>query len=172
MTYKATLDNLVKIVTVFSTIAFAVVIVVILWQSKENIDVSQFVIIGVLLFSCFISYGLSPRDYSITNENLIVNRLFSNKEIKLSNIQKIQVLNNNEIKWAIRIFGVGGLFGYFGKFWNSSFGSMTWYSTKRNNAVLIETSTKKIVITPDEQDKFISELKSKISLSSLSSVNA
>ena len=164
MTYKATLDNLAKIVTIICTILFSIIIASMIWQSKGNFDLSYIAIIVLLFTTYFISYSYSPKNYSITEENLIVNRLFSKKEIKLSSIQKIQELNNNELKWSIRTFGVGGLFGYFGKFWVSKLGSMTWYATKRNNAVLIETGTKKIIVTPDEQEKFISELKSKTTM--------
>ncbi len=133
-----------------------------IWQCKGEIELTYIAIIALLLFTYILSYSFSPKNYSITDENLIVNRLFSNKEIKLSSIQKVQELNNDELKWSLRTFGVGGLFGYFGKFWVSKLGSMIWYATKRNNAVLIETGSKKIIVTPDEQEKFVNELKSKI----------
>ncbi|MCU0351942.1 MAG: PH domain-containing protein [Flavobacterium sp.] len=162
MTYKATLDNLAKIVTIICTILFSIIIASMIWQCKGEIELTYIAIIALLLFTYILSYSFSPKNYSITDENLIVNRLFSNKEIKLSSIQKVQELNNDELKWSLRTFGVGGLFGYFGKFWVSKLGSMIWYATKRNNAVLIETGSKKIIVTPDEQEKFVNELKSKI----------
>lgn len=164
MTYKATLDKLAKMVTTIFTILFSLIIVAMIWQCKDNLDLSYIAIIALILTTYIISYSFSPKNYSITDEYLIVNRLFSNKKIQLSSIQKIQELNNNELKWSIRTFGVGGLFGYFGKFWVGNLGSMTWYATKRNNAVLIETGTKKIIVTPDEQEAFIRELKSKTTM--------
>lgn len=54
------------------------------------------------------------------------------------------------MKWTIRTFGNGGLFGYFGKFYNAAFGKMTWYATRRNNYLVLSTSENgKIVLTPD-----------------------
>jgi len=56
----------------------------------------------------------------------------------------------------MRLFGSGGLFGYFGLFWNREFGTMTWYATRRDQAIMIITSShKKLVITPDETDAFM-----------------
>lgn len=164
MTYKATLDNIAKTVTIICTVLFSIIVSIIIWQSKGNLDLSCIAIISLLLGTYFVLYSFSPKNYAITEEYVIVNRLFSNKEIKLSSIQKIQELNNNELKWSIRTFGVGGLFGYFGTFWISKLGSMTWYATKINNAVLIETETTKFVLTPDEQEIFIRELKSKTTI--------
>ena len=67
-------------------------------------------------------------------------------------------LTKKKLSWAVRIFGVSGLFGYWGKFSNTKLGSMTWYSTRRNNAVLITTIyNKKIVLTPNEPEKFVTE---------------
>ncbi len=162
MTYKASLDNLAKIVTAICTILFSIIMAFMIWQSKGNLDLSYIAIIVLLLFTYIISYSFSPKNYSITDENIIINRLFSNKEIRISSIHKVQELNNNELFCSIRTFGVGGLFGYFGKFWVSKLGSMTWYATKRNDAVLIETGSKKYILTPDERGKFISDIISKM----------
>ena len=59
---------------------------------------------------------------------------------------------------SIRVFGVGGLFGYFGLFRNSRYGTMIWYATRRDQFVVIERSNgKTIVLTPDDPNLFVSE---------------
>ncbi len=64
-------------------------------------------------------------------------------------------VDNEKMKWTIRKIGVGGLFGYYGKFVKRSFGSMTFYATRRNNYVLVTmTDDRKIIITPDDPDEF------------------
>ena len=56
-------------------------------------------------------------------------------------------------------FGVGGVFGYQGTFTNPSLGRMTWYVTRKVNAVLIKTANgSKIIVTPNEPDNFVREL--------------
>jgi len=71
--------------------------------------------------------------------------------IPLENVKDVFVATRESMKWTIRTFGNGGLFGYFGKFRNGNYGNMTWYATRSNNYVMIITaSDKKIVLTPDE----------------------
>ncbi len=65
-------------------------------------------------------------------------------------------VDKDKMGWAIRIFGVGGLFGYFGKFANKEMGNMTWYATRRDKTVLVTTTgNKKIIVTPDEPEAFV-----------------
>jgi hypothetical protein len=67
-------------------------------------------------------------------------------------------LDKEKIGWAIRTFGVGGLFGYYGKFANTKLGSMTWYATRKDRAILVRTiDNKKIILTPDEPEKFVAD---------------
>jgi hypothetical protein len=80
----------------------------------------------------------------------------SNIKILRTDIKTVEHIDKNDLKWSIRIFGVGGLFGYWGKFRNKKMGSMTWYATRRNNVVLVTTiHQKKIILTPNEPEKFV-----------------
>ncbi|MBS4044542.1 MAG: hypothetical protein KGZ59_12085 [Chitinophagaceae bacterium] len=81
-------------------------------------------------------------------------------DIKLlkSEIISVGQLEKEKLKGTIRTFGVGGLFGYFGKFYNNKIGVMTLYATRRSNYVLIKTSAnKKIILTPDNPEDFVKE---------------
>lgn len=52
---------------------------------------------------------------------------------------------------TIRTFGVGGLLGYFGKFYTPQIGHMTFYATQRTNRILIvDKQGKKFLLTPDD----------------------
>ena len=54
-----------------------------------------------------------------------------------------------------------GLFGYYGNFSNFSIGRRTWYATRRDKPVLVKTiNNKKIIVTPNEPERFVSELSS------------
>lgn len=71
------------------------------------------------------------------------------KRIKLADIREIRVVSDPEMAGAIRIFGVGGLFGYYGRYYVPQLGSMIFYATRRDNQVYIQTKQgKKIVLTP------------------------
>jgi Bacterial PH domain len=82
--------------------------------------------------------------------------MLSNVEIDRNNIQSVQEIDESQVKNSIRTFGVGGFFGNFGKFWNGKLGNMTWYVTRKNNFVLVETKDqKKIILTPDKPAEFV-----------------
>ncbi|MDZ7614650.1 MAG: PH domain-containing protein [Flavobacteriaceae bacterium] len=60
-------------------------------------------------------------------------------------------MTDKQLKWTIRTLGVGGLFGYFGYFWNREIGSMIWYTSQQKNRILITLKNEdKIVISPDD----------------------
>lgn len=82
-------------------------------------------------------------------------------EIDRNNIQSVQEIDESQVKNSIRTFGVGSFFGNFGKFWNSKLGNMTWYVTRKNNFVLVETKDQqKIILTPDKPEEFVASLQS------------
>jgi hypothetical protein len=90
---------------------------------------------------------------------LIIRRPVRDIIIERKNIKRVQPITKEQVKWHVRTFGVGGFFGYYGHFVNSKLGNMTWYATRRDNTIFIETvDDKKIVVTPDEPEVFISQL--------------
>jgi hypothetical protein len=97
--------------------------------------------------------------YEVTDEHVIVHRLFTNVKISGSSIDSVEIIGNDKIRPALRTFGVGGLFGYYGKFASFKMGTMTLYATRRNNTVLIITKENwKIILTPDSPEAFVQEL--------------
>jgi hypothetical protein len=156
MTYKTSLDNLAKLVTIVVSIVFAVIIVI---QFSLINDEVQFVPIFTTILFLIIYFGtffFRPVSYILTPDQLIIHRPLSNIKILRTDIKTVEHIDKNDLKWSIRIFGVGGLFGYWGKFRNKKMGTMTWYATRRNNVVLVRTiHQKKIILTPNEPEKFV-----------------
>jgi hypothetical protein len=129
----------------------------ILFSKSENTEM-PIVLIIILFLTYGISYGFSPKSYEINDNDLVINRLFKNVIIHRSQILNVSKLENKKLSWSIRTFASGGLFGYFGIFWNKEFGNMTWYATKKDKAIMLITSnSKKIILTPDDIDQFINE---------------
>ncbi len=103
-----------------------------------------------------------PIRYVLTEDHIIVQRLIKNLIIKRRDIKTIKEVSEKDMQLTIRTFGVGGLFGYFGKFSNAAIGKMTMYATRRNNAILIETTNnKKLLLTPDNPVGFIDAMNMK-----------
>ena len=158
MIYKASWDSLTKIVTAAVTVLYIGIFVNIFMNETDLSQGSTYVIGTILILSYGITYAFRPIDYQVTPDKLIIRRPLKSVKIQRSDIVKIEALESDRLRWSLRTFGVGGLFGYFGKFYNPKIGSMTWYATRRNNAVLIKTAKgKNIIVTPDEVGAFVRE---------------
>ena len=159
MTYKASLDNLAKIASISITLLFVFILYFqypILQQESYWLTIF---ISGLLVLTYAISLGYSPRSYQITEDMLVINRLFYDAKYERRKIEKVEMLSNEQMGFAIRTFGVGGLFGYFGYFSSKNQGSMLWYATQREKFVMIHLEgNKKIVLTPDDPIGFVSDL--------------
>ncbi len=160
MKFKTSLDYLARIVTIGVTILFAAIIIAQILILKDNYSpVSIFTIVALLLIY-FGTYAYRPVSYILTDNEVIIHRPLFDKKIARSEIKSVEQLVNGELKWAIRTFGVGGLFGYFGRFAKGNIGSMIWYATRRDKAVLIKTtSNQNIIVTPDDYERFVTELR-------------
>jgi hypothetical protein len=58
----------------------------------------------------------------------------------------------------MRVAGSGGLFGYYGRFWNRSLGAFRAYATRRSDLVRVDTADERFVLSPDAPDRFLDEL--------------
>jgi hypothetical protein len=161
MEFKTSLDKLAKVVTAVITILFTAIIVLQLIFIQDFGNTSSIITITTLLISYLIAFIFRPISYIILDELLVIHRPLLDIKIALTEIENIVVLDSQELKGAIRTFGVGGLWGYWGRFANSRIGAMKWYATRMSNAVLITTgNNKKIVLTPDDPELFVEKLKS------------
>lgn len=112
-------------------------------------------IIWSIILGCafFGVYG-----YSIQEGQLKILRLGWSTDIPLETITKAEV-KPHAMMGSIRTFGIGGLFGYIGYFKNSILGSYKAYATNSENAVLIHTKKKQIIVTPDDPISFTDSLR-------------
>jgi ABC-type uncharacterized transport system permease subunit len=158
MEFKASMDKFTKITTVVVSLMLLSAIVLQFMVFKNNnfwipLITSSFILVGFIITLLY-----KPNTYTIQSNQVIIHRFINEVVIKKFEIKSIKQIEKDELKGTIRTFGVGGLFGYFGKFYNSTFGAITWYATRRSNYILITTSTnKKIIITPDNPEDFVKE---------------
>lgn len=113
-----------------------------------------------MLTKLLVPYYFHPIAYVIEAEQILIRRPFDQVVILKNEIAEIRMVDRKEMKGTIRSFGVGGLYGYFGKFSNLKLGSMLWYATQRKNYSLIQTrNAKKYILTPDNPVDFLQQLK-------------
>lgn len=124
----------------------------------------------LLLASAFLglcaifAYLFGTQKYVVTANELIIKQRITEKRIPLDDIADLQV--NPPLEGMIRTFGVGGLFGYFGKYYSQNLGSMKLYATQTDSQVLITTKTgEKLLISPDDAYRLAEEIENQKFLS-------
>ena len=164
--FSVSLDKRAKMFTALGVVLFIIIFYPIMTDpnAKANMkDISVILIVVLLVLTYLIPYLFRPIKYVIDDKRLIIKRPLKPYEIELKEIKKIEPLNEEDLKGKIRVFGSGGVFGYFGKFRNKRFGTMLFFATRLSNYVHILTiDGKNIILTPDERDEFIKTITDKI----------
>jgi hypothetical protein len=110
-----------------------------------------------------VGAAFAPKQYRITSDSILVNRLFT-KDIKipLSEVYSAEPVNYKYVfKKSVRIMGSGGGFGIYGTFTSPSLKYFKAYMTRRDKLVLIRTTDKPFVLTPDDPEGFIDAVQQK-----------
>lgn len=154
--YHASFDLTTKIVTA----VIAVLNIPFIYYTYHNfskspdeiwIRIGLGLMLGLVISMIPITYLFHTKFYTLTTEALLIHRPLSIKTILLRDIDQVRIPDQSEFSGTIRTFGVGGIFGYYGKFYNTALGHMNWFVTQRQNRILITLkSGKKIVISPDD----------------------
>ena len=160
MRYNASLDTAAKIITGCITLLFAVIIFNYVFLKNELNSI--YISICIILTAVYIlAFAFRPIGYSLNSTHLIIHRPIADLKIERPRISSAVLIDRSDIGFAIRIFAVGGLFGYFGKYWSPKEGSITYYATQKDNLILVITREKrKFIITPKNAEEFINDLKS------------
>ncbi|MGE0772359.1 MAG: PH domain-containing protein [Cyclobacteriaceae bacterium] len=156
MTYPASLDKTAIAITWLVTLLFIGIGGFQTYQvtQLDQYDTRAWVLMGangllVVIFA--ICYLYRTVGYAVDRVGVTIQRPIGNKVIRLEEIRKAFMVDKEEMGWVFRTFGVGGLFGYFGKFRSRSLGNMTWYATRRDRYLVIVTADdRKMVTTPDD----------------------
>lgn len=165
MEYKTSLDKTAKWITLFVTVLFLGLSIFFIKNGYTSGQLIGFILVPSLLIIYGLAYGFHPSGFILEAGSMIIARPFINKSISYSEVTSIEPLDPDDIRNALRTFGVGGLFGYYGKFYNRKLGAMTWYLTRRDRLVLITTNnTKKIIISPDDPENFIRDFQQRASI--------
>jgi hypothetical protein len=107
------------------------------------------------LFVMFLGYAYSPRRYALEGRAIVVTRLIGTVRIPLDDVREARKATADDFRGCIRLWGSGGLFGYYGLFSTAKLGKSTWYVTDRSNAVVLITAAKTILVSPDVPDGFL-----------------
>ncbi len=145
MTFSASYDLTTKIVSALVFVAALGAVV-----ASHNVVVAFLLFLGIIL-----SYAYSARGYVCEGRAVIVKRLVGDVTIPLDGLREARVTAKDDFRGCRRLWGNGGLFGYYGLFRTTKLGKCTWYVTNRKNAVVLVTESKTVVLSPDDVAGFL-----------------
>jgi hypothetical protein len=152
--YQATYDKTAYWMT--AGYVFVTVLSVLLWlfAMKGHSYIITLILTGIGL----MVFLFSTKSYQLVAGGIVINRYIYNKLILNSTIREIKILQPEDIKGSQRVFGVGGLFGYYGKFLPPKLGDMTWYLTNRTHLIAVFLNDDSIIlISPDDNERFYND---------------
>jgi hypothetical protein len=151
VTFAARWDNRLRIST--PLISALVVSVVLILPGQPWTWLAK----GVLVVMLAGIWAWAPKSYRVEQDDLIVKRLAGEVRIPLAGLRNARIMRPDETRGAVRIWAVGGCFGYFGRFLNG-LETQTWYVTDTRKCVRLDCVPDTVVISPSDPPAFLSAL--------------
>ena len=146
--FSASYDTTTKVISAVVLVVFLVIIVA-----------THSVVAGCLTAAIVVgAYAWSPRGYAVSDGSIEVKRLIGRARIPLDGLREARAATKDDFRGCLRLFGNGGLFGYYGLFRTSKLGKSTWYVTNRGKAVVVVTGEKTVLFSPDDVEGFIAAI--------------
>ena len=142
-------------------VVFAVLIYEIYLFTETGHSVEAVVITSILLLVVFSSFLVFPLYIISDDEGIGIKTLLRTKRIAFQDIDHIERLEKNDWffgirKGAVRIFGVGGVFGFIGLYRLKGVGNFWSYITDEKKAFMIyRKNGLPIAISISEPDEFL-----------------
>lgn len=94
------------------------------------------------------------RGYVLTDDKIVVKRLAWDTRLPLEGLTSVAG-DQEAMNRSLRLFGIGGLLSFTGVFWNRKIGRYRAYATDPSRSVVLSYAKRKVVITPDDPQRFI-----------------
>ena len=153
-----------KGVRVSTALALFFVLVVLILEiyflTEMGRSLEAVILTSVLLLVAFSSFLVFPLYIISDDEGIGIRTLIRTRRISFQDIERIERLDSGErlfgIKDAVRLFGVGGVFGFIGWFRMKGIGTFRSYITDEKKAFLIfRKNGLPIAISVSEPDEFL-----------------
>jgi hypothetical protein len=127
---------------------------------NDSAMLGSLIVLNVVFLPTIIACeGLAPQRLEIGEERIVILRRYKSVVINRSEIKSVQALSKSDFSGAVRTFGVGGLFGFFGHYHSNKLGSFRLYATSFENLFLVKLwNGKSIVFSCSEPNKMHSYL--------------
>jgi len=94
------------------------------------------------------AFALRPTGYEVTRFEVRVLRPIGALQFTIASQASPRELPRSAVSGALRVFGCGGLFGWYGRFRSSALGPFRLYATRTSGYVAVETTEGLLVFTP------------------------
>ena len=148
MSFRASYDTTTKVISAAVFILFLVI------AAGTHSVISE----GIFALIFLASYAWSPTGYSVVDGDVVIKRLIGNVHIPVAGIREVRMATRDDLRGSMRVFGSGGLFGYYGLFRNSKLGESRWYVTDRSHSLVLVSDSGTAIVSPDDSAAFIAAL--------------
>ena len=151
----APLSGVIRGITIFSLLLFAVLAVVI-WSKPVSSPIPTLTVaFFMLIFG--ITYLFGVTGYELQGTQLIVYRRIGPKIFSLRTLVKAYA-DSHALRGSLRVMGNGGLFCFCGWFWNRRLGLYRVYVTNLRRCVVLVRTDRTLVISPEDPQRFLDAL--------------
>lgn len=105
-----------------------------------------------------VAGAFAIRGYSVMDGRLLIHRLGWSTKFDLTELTSAGV-NPGATLGSLRTMGIGGLFGFVGRYYNEILGSYRAYATNEFNTVVLMFGDETIVVTPDDPQAFVAAVR-------------
>jgi hypothetical protein len=164
--YTVTAGSMVKGLTLFVIAMFIAIAIFtplgVYYTEKELLISILLLILVICIFIPIIigSWAYSPQKYIVTEKGITIVRPYKPLFIPIKEITEVEDKEIAIFK-TVQLGANGGLFSLSGAYYNKTDGKF-WMYAKNDKYVMIHAA-KKYVLSPDDKERFIIELKSFVS---------
>jgi hypothetical protein len=120
------------------------------------------IVASVSLLVILLAFAYSPRGYAVADRSVVIQRWIGDVRVSLDDLREARPAASDDFRGCIRLWGSGGLFGYYGLFRSTKLGRSTWYVTDRSRAVVLITGSKTALFSPDDVDGFLATIREQV----------
>lgn len=161
--YRAPWETRVKIITAFVIILLVGVSIAPLLIKTDLPAIATLLSVLVPSGILLISGLFAVRGYSLTDKAVIVHHPLWTRSFLLEDLQEAYS-DPFAMQGSLRLFGIGGLFGFIGYFQNRELGRYQAYVTDMQRNVILKFKQGIIVISPHNPGSFLKELDTYVDL--------
>ncbi len=165
MRYGAPWSRLLVVATVGGSGLLLAATIFICWQVISDAPPGAIILICGLPPLILLGAALSAiRGYTVDANGIFVHRLMWSNQLPWSGLREVEA-DPAAMRGGIRTFGNGGLFSFSGRYWNRRLGHFRAFVTDAKRAVVLRYEGKTFVISPDEPEAFVSDVRRRLGAS-------